>query len=350
MNIERKRMEAWTNGKESYGLIRLDKIAIPEKVKVTLLGKELIPKAFNAAGSPIFTEEQSDLFRYKEEEFNRKKEKFTPLEAVVIYEEKVFDVPKSSFNTRQGILKSLYNLYDLNEMLNNRALYLKSHKGQRLKEFVIFGSYYLDQFGQIMRIEKNIRSRMYQLYSMGRVEHFETFCGNNKNFKMYIGRIPEQDSVCPCCGKQFTIDDVKNNSYTYIEGTFYHESCWKEYRQLTEVDKFTRRMMNIVYEKTDYDFELLPNGYCDQECCANIPWFLFHTIDGDIIMGWRKRVISIEWQENYKPFNMKELFGQEDVTKWEEDGKRGIHAWGTEKAYEYLCKVRDAVNLNYKNR
>ena len=64
-------------------------------------------------------------------------------------------------------------------------------------------------------------------------------------------------------------------------------------------------------------------------------------------MGWRKRVISIEWQKNYKPFDMKELFGEEDVTKWEDDGKRGIHAWGSAKAYIYLKKVLSTVNPNY---
>ena len=45
---------------------------------------------------------------------------------------------------------------------------------------------------------------------------------------------------------------------------------------------------------------------------------------------------------------MNELFAQEDVTKGEKDGKRYIHAWGDNKAYEYLCKVRDVVNPNYK--
>jgi len=64
-------------------------------------------------------------------------------------------------------------------------------------------------------------------------------------------------------------------------------------------------------------------------------------------MGWRKRVISIEWQENYKPFDMDELFATEEVTKWERDGKHGIHAWGKDKAYEYLKKVLKAVNPEY---
>ena len=106
-------------------------------------------------------------------------------------------------------------------------------------------------------------------------------------------------------------------------------------------------MMSLVYKDNDYQFKLLPNGYCHEDCCSHIPWFLFHTIDGDIIMGWRKRVISIEWQKNYKPFDLNKLFGNEDVTKWEEDGKRGIHAWGEDKAYEYLKRVLKTVRPGY---
>ena len=66
--------------------------------------------------------------------------------------------------------------------------------------------------------------------------------------------IPTANSVCPCCGILLTIDDVKNKPCVYI--------------------------------------------------------------GGNIIMDWRKRVISIEWQENYKTFDMDRLFSAEDVTKW----------------------------------
>ena len=44
---------------------------------------------------------------------------------------------------------------------------------------------------------------------------------------------------------------------------------------------------------------------------------------------------------------MSKLFSTEDVTKWEENGKRGIHALGDEKAYEYLKKALKAVNPEY---
>ena len=47
MNIEKKRIKGWSTGKGSIGHITLDKLAIPETVKVTLLGEPIIPESFN---------------------------------------------------------------------------------------------------------------------------------------------------------------------------------------------------------------------------------------------------------------------------------------------------------------
>ena len=348
MNIEKKRIEIWGTGKGTIGHITLDKLAIPETVKVTLLGETIIPESFDLYGHPNFTEEQGMLYKFKEEEFKRQNGgEYTPLNAEIIYEERDFDVPRSTFDTIKGIQKSLNTLSDLNEMLQNRRKFRKTHEGQSLNEYMIFGCFWLDQFGQIMSIEKAAKGK---LKINGDVEDYKTFCSNNsEGFTLTTGGyvIPTADSVCPCCAKTFTIDDIKNNPCVYVDGKVYHDSCWRNYRKLTEIDKFTRQLMSMLYKESDYQFELLPNGYCSQDCCSHIPWFLFHTIDGDIKIGWRKRVISIEWQENYKPFDMNELFGTENVTKWEEGGKRGIHAWGKDPALEYLIKVREAVNPGY---
>lgn len=348
MNIEKKRIEGWSGGNGVIGHITLDKLAIPETVKVTLLGETIIPESFNCYGHPNFTEEQLMLYRFKEEELKRQNGgEYTPLQAEIVYEERIFDVPRSTFDSVRGIEKSLLSLSDFNEMLNHRSMFCVAHEGERLNEFMLFGCFYLDQFGQVMSVEKTAKGR---LRTNRDVEDYETFRRHNsEGFTLTTGGydIPSSGSACPCCGKKLTIDDVKNNPCVYINGKFYHDNCWRNYRKLTEVDKFTRQMMSLLYKDTDYQFELLPNGYCNQDYCSHIPWFLFHTIDGDIKMGWRKRVISIEWQENYKPFDMDELFATEEVTKWERDGKHGIHAWGKDKAYEYLKKVLKAVNPEY---
>lgn len=81
--------------------------------------------------------------------------------------------------------------------------------------------------------------------------------------------------------------------------------------------------------------EEIPNGYCSDWCCKHLPWFIVTTKAGRIKIGWRKRVILIEWEEIANAKTAEELFPSEDVTK---SGKM-IHAWSYEKAKEYIQTV-----------
>ena len=58
------------------------------------------------------------------------------------------------------------------------------------------------------------------------------------------------------------------------------------------------------------------------------PWWLVKTPRGLIEIGWRKRVISIDWQET----EIKCKVTDDDVTKAE----TMVHAYGYAKALEYL--------------
>jgi len=78
--------------------------------------------------------------------------------------------------------------------------------------------------------------------------------------------------------------------------------------------------------------EEVPNGYCPNECCKDRPWFLVATHIGHILIGWRKRVISICWDRTTVKHTADEMFPTENVTKYD----RTIHAWGYEKARAYL--------------
>jgi hypothetical protein len=86
----------------------------------------------------------------------------------------------------------------------------------------------------------------------------------------------------------------------------------------------------------------IPNQYCQCEHCA--PWFVVETpltpmsegLKG-LTIGWRKRVINI--QLDNPAINFVELFPKENVTK----GSDYIHAWGYEKAEEYLRVVFDKL-------
>lgn len=78
----------------------------------------------------------------------------------------------------------------------------------------------------------------------------------------------------------------------------------------------------------------LPNGYCGDLCCPHRPWMLAETKYGPIKIGWRKRVLSIEWTNDVVNVHGKTVLakGDEGVTNWD----TGVHAWGYAKAIEQL--------------
>lgn len=81
--------------------------------------------------------------------------------------------------------------------------------------------------------------------------------------------------------------------------------------------------------------EAIPNGYCGPSCFPDRPWFIVTTRAGRIKIGWRKRVIAIDWSDSTITATAEELFPCENVTK---DG-RLIHAWGYDKAREYVASL-----------
>lgn len=85
----------------------------------------------------------------------------------------------------------------------------------------------------------------------------------------------------------------------------------------------------------------LANGYWPKhETYAEVrdasPWWLVRTQDGDLIqIGWRKRVIAINWGAT----EFKGIITPDDVTKNEEM----VHAWGCVKALEYLTELGSSL-------
>lgn len=81
--------------------------------------------------------------------------------------------------------------------------------------------------------------------------------------------------------------------------------------------------------------EAIPNGYDSSGYSRHLPWFKVTTTKGRITIGWRKHVINIDWSELDNKKKAEELFPTENVTKGDYD----IHAWGYEKAKEYVAKI-----------
>lgn len=92
--------------------------------------------------------------------------------------------------------------------------------------------------------------------------------------------------------------------------------------------------------------EPIANGYWRPEDPWSVgdPWYRVTTTVGHFVVGWRKRVLHLDWKDtvlrtrNAKgsierpPPSGEEVFPKEEVTRWE----TGIHAWGYDKLQEYV--------------
>jgi hypothetical protein len=74
----------------------------------------------------------------------------------------------------------------------------------------------------------------------------------------------------------------------------------------------------------------LPNQYWKEPGCH--PWWFVRTHPGWIEIGWRKRVISIDWSDT----PIRGIVTQDDLTK----SQIMVHAYSMEKALEYLTTLR----------
>lgn len=82
----------------------------------------------------------------------------------------------------------------------------------------------------------------------------------------------------------------------------------------------------------------LPNGYWPKvyaEEREESPWWLALTEFGPVKIGWRKRVLNIDWTET----QVRHIVTEDDTTKDE----TMVHAWGYDKAIQYLTAFRRAA-------
>ncbi len=82
----------------------------------------------------------------------------------------------------------------------------------------------------------------------------------------------------------------------------------------------------------------IPNEYCKDYCCTHLPWFIVKTEIGRIKIGWRKRVIMIDWSDTQVSECGEQLFHEEATTKGQPYDNNGmwVHADGYDKAKEYI--------------
>jgi hypothetical protein len=89
-----------------------------------------------------------------------------------------------------------------------------------------------------------------------------------------------------------------------------------------------------------------PNQYCSQPCCISSPWFIVTTPAGRFTIGWRKRVMSIDYSDTVVETPACVLFSDEPVTK---EG-RLIHAYSYDDARKYIKRIYEAADEPRKDQ
>jgi len=300
------------------------------KCKIANIGEEIIPDSFSYGGSPNFTYETFKKYSNGNH--------YARVYVEVQYQTKKLELDENVFNTAQGINNYVTDLKTLHHIMNIRSI-AKNKKNIKLNEFVWKGLLKFDQFGQTMFIyDQEFHKNTPDWVRNGTVDtdtfgcYCERWTGTFKN-------IPNQDDICPECGNKWTINNISD--YITIEQVGYHKDCLRIHKTNKQLKKF-QEIFKDVYDLDELQFKAIPNEYCPCEHCAS--WFIISTPDGDIKIGWRKRVINIEWLDNYKKFE--ENFKSEDVTRGfgkYGDNDRSIHAWSIEKAKEYLIRAKNSI-------
>lgn len=100
----------------------------------------------------------------------------------------------------------------------------------------------------------------------------------------------------------------------------------------TDIDKFKALFLLAGIEYTSHH-ELVnkywPEAYVEMK--RDHPWALFITTFGPVVIGWRKRVISINWVDT----KVRTVVTEDEVTK----DVTMVHAWSYNKALEYLTAL-----------
>jgi hypothetical protein len=105
--------------------------------------------------------------------------------------------------------------------------------------------------------------------------------------------------------------------------------------KIKEINIKTRQEFVSLFTNSIY-VEEIPNEYHK----SPLSWFKITTKIGHIKIGWRKRVIYIDWTNTEVLKSGEELFPDEDVTRSSKyDNTKYIHAWSYEKAKEYINKL-----------
>jgi hypothetical protein len=194
---------------------------------------------------------------------------------------------------------------------------------ERLSEWLVARRYWLDSCGNVFVLETPARDRKF-------VTSHVSGTGTAS-----LSPVATHDMTCVRCGRGWTLSEA--HDYRPVRDAndviqHYHAGC---HRYM--MADHARAELTGVVRKAGMAHELLdvPNLYGSEQYAG--PWLTMITDKlGRVTLGWRKRVIAIEWERGP---DGDVVFADEPVTK-----ARGlVHAWTPDDATNYLRRLMEAA-------
>jgi hypothetical protein len=240
---------------------------------------------------------------------------------------------KPWYDTRKGITEALKDgLAGIHKISDerNEAGY---ERGERMGWWCVWGHYVFDECGNTLVFTEGgpdyytFKSPIPSVFSR---EDWEA-SGDNRMWTMSPGRVPPADDVCPHCLEGWDHWNHKDHYFSpYGDRKSYHETCFRMKQVQEETDWFEELFKEAGLQVLR--LRLLPNGYSKS---IGRPWFLVQTPFGWLKIGWRKRVVSMDWKHFDVEVDGNKLFEDQQVTK----GNRMVHAWGKEACVDYIRRL-----------
>lgn len=247
------------------------------------------------------------------------------------------------YDTRRGFEKALeQGLGGLHEIASER------HKAgydrrEHLQTWYILGYYCFDSCGNSMVITEGRPDYDTFNKTIPRIltdeEFREGMKSQNRHWTMTMGSVPPTVEVCPRCLEGWDLRNVVNYKSIHSDGAWmhYHKDCHGLKVLQNEVKFFVDILTESGINYTEMRF--IPAEYPDR---PTAPWFMIETEKGPVKIGYRRRVISISWEHSDLNVDGNELFKDESTTK----DRSLVHAWGKEKAAEYLRALFEPAGAN----
>lgn len=253
------------------------------------------------------------------------------IKVIVEYEESELPLTLKDINTLEGLTENIVNLKSF-DYIRDIRLVANRKFNIKLNEFVLFNAVLFDQFGQAMKL--TYRNQESYNYKFNNIITLEEFKSNIEEFSYGSGAIPNGKDYCSHCNQDWELINLRD--CTQREGHKYHIECNK-FSLYEKVKKEFEYIASRAFN--NYQIYAIKNEYGSDD--YNGCWFIIKTSEGDIKIGWRKRVIQIKWLQNYKPFSFDGK--EDDVTKKFSKNERYIHAWNIDDAIKYLNEAKETI-------